>query len=77
MHDWQKCCLAYQGDTEPCATSCLHCARMATVVVAERDRCAAIVQAARFDEVDRDWRAIVSMIEGGRSAEELIAEAKV
>lgn len=40
-------------------------------VAAERQRCVDIVQAARFDEVDRDWRAIISMIEGGQSAETL------
>lgn len=42
---------------------------------AERTRCAAIVQAARFDEVDGDLRAIVSMIEGGRSVDELKRQA--
>ena len=42
----------------------------------ERDRCVAIVQAARCGEIDQDFRAIISMIEGGRSVEDLIAEAE-
>lgn len=42
----------------------------------ERVRCADIVQAARFGEVDRDFRAIVNMIKGGESAEKLIEQAK-
>lgn len=32
-------------------------------VGAETVRCANIVQAARFDEVDRDWRSIIALIE--------------
>lgn len=37
----------------------------------ERTRCAEIVSAARFDEVDRDWRAIGSMIDGGQTIAEI------
>ena len=29
---WQKICLAYQGDTKPCATACLHCHRIETAL---------------------------------------------
>lgn len=25
---WQTICLSYQGDTKPCETPCLHCARI-------------------------------------------------
>jgi len=50
---------------------------IAKKIGAERERCAAIVQAARFDEVDRDWRCLISMIEGGRPAADLIAENRV
>lgn len=39
--------------------------------VEERQRCVDIVQAARFDEIDRDFRAIISMIEGGQSVADL------
>lgn len=42
-----------------------------TATDAERQRCVDIVSAARFGEVDRDFRALVHMIEGGRSAEEI------
>ena len=44
MKDWQKCCLAYQGDTCPCDTPCNHCALMAKVVEGERERCARLVE---------------------------------
>jgi hypothetical protein len=37
----------------------------------ERERCAAIVMAARFGELDQDFRAIIHMIEGGLSVEQL------
>lgn len=37
----------------------------------ERNRCSAIVSAARFDEVDRDFRAIGYMIDGGATIEQL------
>lgn len=37
----------------------------------ERERCAAIVTAARFGELDRDFRAIVHMIESGLTVEQL------
>lgn len=37
----------------------------------ERERCAAIVTAARFGELDQDFRAIIHMIEGGLSVEQL------
>ena len=36
-------------------------------VNAERNRCAAIVEAARFDEIDRDWRSIIARIESGEA----------
>ena len=61
--DWQRCCLAYQGDTVPCETACLHCHRMAEVVAAERKRCAGIVQNARHGERDQDFRSIIYAIE--------------
>jgi hypothetical protein len=38
---------------------------------AERKRCVEIVQLARFGEIDRDWRAIVHIIETGWSIEEI------
>lgn len=44
---------------------------VASAVETERDRCFAIVEAARFGEVDRDFRAICHMIEGGRSLEQI------
>jgi hypothetical protein len=50
--------------------------RMKAAIAVERKRCADIVQAARFDEVDRDWRSIVSMIEGGETAEQIKAYSK-
>jgi hypothetical protein len=40
-------------------------------VSAETVRCVEIIQAARAGEVDRDWRAIISMIECGRTAEQI------
>jgi len=36
-------------------------------VAKERERCAAIISAARFGDVDRDWRSLGNMIEGGQS----------
>lgn len=48
---------------------------MKAAVSAERERCAAIVGAARCGEVDQDFRAIIHMIEGGSSAEELVERA--
>ena len=45
-------------------------------VDAERKRCVAILQAARLGEVDQDLRAIISLINSGRPARELIEEAK-
>lgn len=38
---------------------------------AERDRCVAIVQMARMGEIDQDWRAIISIIEGGMTLEQI------
>lgn len=49
-------------------------ANIEDAIAAERKRCADIVQAARFDEVDRDFRAIISMIESGRTAEQIKGE---
>ena len=31
---WKQVCLAYQGDTQPCSTPCLHCSRIETVLLA-------------------------------------------
>jgi hypothetical protein len=31
-HTWQNICLAYQGDTRPCATPCLHCSRISAAL---------------------------------------------
>lgn len=44
---------------------------LGSAVEAERQRCLDIVSAARFGEVDQDFRAIHHMIEGGRTAEEI------
>ncbi len=41
----------------------------------ERLRCVNIIHAARFGEVDRDWRAIIAMLESGQTDEELKAQA--
>lgn len=46
-------------------------ASVAVAVSAERDRCAAILSAARFGEVDQDLRAIGHMIEGGTTVEQI------
>jgi hypothetical protein len=43
----------------------------ARATTAERQRCAEIVQMARDDEVDRDWRTIIDMIEAGYSIEQI------
>lgn len=37
----------------------------------ERERCHAIVSAARFGEVDQDFRAICHMIDGGLTVEQI------
>lgn len=37
----------------------------------ERERCAGIVSAARFGEVDQDFRAIHHMIEGGLTVDQI------
>jgi hypothetical protein len=29
---WQNICLAYQGDTQPCATPCRHCSRISAAL---------------------------------------------
>ena len=47
--------------------------RESNVASAERKRCAEIVQATRFGEVDKDFRSIVSMIESGETVEQLAA----
>lgn len=47
----------------------------AAIRAEERERCSEIVSAARFGEVDQDFRAVIHMIEGGRTAEELKKEA--
>ena len=39
----------------------------------ERERCAEIVGMARFGEIDRDWRSIIHLIEGGQSVAEIRA----
>ena len=31
-HSWQNICLAHQGDTQPCATPCLHCSRISAAL---------------------------------------------
>ncbi len=31
--NWRSICLAYQGDSKPCATPCLHCARIETALM--------------------------------------------
>lgn len=46
-------------------------AHIDAAIDAERQRCADIISAARFDEVDRDWRAIGHMINGGRTVEQI------
>ena len=43
------------------------------VIDQERVRCLGIVSAARFGEVDQDYRAIHHMIESGRTVEEIKA----
>lgn len=43
-------------------------------VAVERARCASIIQAARFAEIERDWRSLVSFIENGTTVEELKAQ---
>jgi hypothetical protein len=40
-------------------------------VAAEQKRCYDIVSAARFGEIDRDWRSILSMIESGETIEQI------
>ena len=40
----------------------------------ERERCAAIVSAARFGEVDQDFRAIHHMIDSGQTVEQIKAD---
>jgi hypothetical protein len=42
-------------------------------IAAERKRCLAIISAARFGEVDQDFRAIRSMIESGLTVEQIKA----
>ena len=42
-------------------------------VASERERCLAIISAARFGEVDQDFRAIPSMIECGLTIEQIKA----
>lgn len=42
-----------------------------TATDAERERCAEIVQMARAGEIDRDFRAIISVIEGGMTIEQI------
>lgn len=45
--------------------------RMTGAVDAERKRCADLISAARFDEIERDWRSLVSFIEHGTTVEQL------
>lgn len=54
--DWQRCCLAYQGDSVPCDTGCLHCHRMAEVVASEREWAASLLEkrAQVFGDSGRD-----------------------
>lgn len=59
--DWQRCCLAYQGDTVPCETACLHCHRMGEVVKTEVDRI----------KVQRD-HALIEMERARRELENLV-----
>lgn len=39
-------------------------------ISAERDRCYAIIERARFGEIDRDWRSILHRITCGMAANE-------
>ena len=48
-------------------------AAISQAVDAERQRCVAIIQAVRCGELDRDYRSIVSMIEGGETVEQMKA----
>jgi predicted regulator of amino acid metabolism with ACT domain len=44
---------------------------IAEAIEIERKRCASILSAARFHEVDNDLRAIKAMIESGKSVEQI------
>jgi hypothetical protein len=50
-----------------------HKHELKAAVYAERARCVAIVQAARFGEIDHDFRSIVHMIESGETVQQLQA----
>ena len=50
-------------------------AHMTKATLDERARCAAIVRAAREGDVDQDIRSIIHMIEGGKTVDDLTAQA--
>ena len=49
-------------------------AQIDAAINAERQRCADIISAARFDEIERDWRSIGHMIESGKTLAQIKGE---
>ena len=76
-HETARAIVAYiheRPDDEVTHVAAALTAAVDAAVDAERKRCVEILQLARCDEIDRDWRSIIYRIEAGDTVEDIKAE---